>query len=99
MIVYMLFFICMDDNKFLEMYRVQAINKDSKPLVNKNIPIKKVIISNAGKISFNPDSNQYVYFSRYSVPIYILVIPPAQLHAEQSLEYDLLPIPNNLCRA
>lgn len=54
----------MDNSKFLKMYRVQSINLDSKPLLNKSVPIKRVIISNVGKINFNPNLNQYVYFSR-----------------------------------
>jgi len=93
----------METNKFLEMYRVQSITEDSKPLVNRNIPIKKVIISSAGKIDFNPSINQYVYFSRtdkhhiYYIFNKILKIIVDELKKYENLKvYKTLGLPDDL---
>ncbi len=93
----------MEQNNFLELYRVQSINLDSKPFVNKNIPIKKVIISNVGKIKFNPSSNQYIYFSRtkehhiYYIFNKVLKIIVDELKKYENLKvYKTLGLPDDL---
>jgi len=52
------------DYNFLTLYRVQADKQDTNPYLNRNLPMKRVIVSSVGKIEFNPDAKQYIYFSR-----------------------------------
>ncbi len=47
----------------MTLYRVQAPSA-VLPCIKKDLPVKRVLISGVGKIDFNPDSRQYVYFSR-----------------------------------
>lgn len=46
------------------MYRVQSLCTDNNPYLNKQCPVKRVVISNSGKINLNPDNKKFVYFSR-----------------------------------
>lgn len=99
----MITFCCMDNSKFLKMYRVQSIDLDSKPYLNNNIPIKRVVISNAGKIIFNPNIEQYVYFSRtdkhhiYYIFNKILKIIVDELKKYENLKiYKTLGLPEDL---
>lgn len=47
-----------------EIYRIQHPNIDQNPLQNVQYPVKRVIVSDSGKIVLNPDSQQFIYFSR-----------------------------------
>ncbi|MBO4936754.1 MAG: hypothetical protein J6C90_00325 [Clostridia bacterium] len=51
-------------NNLPEMYRVQSLCTDNNPYLNKQCPVKRVVISNSGKINLNPDNQKFVYFSR-----------------------------------
>ena len=46
------------------MYRVQSPVIDSNGFNVKNLPVKRVLISDEGTIQFNPNSDKYIYFSR-----------------------------------
>lgn len=46
-----------------EIYRVQGSEKNN-PFLNPACPIKRVLVSNTGKIKLNPDSEHFIYFSR-----------------------------------
>jgi len=50
--------------KLEEMYRVQSVTTANNGLNVKNLPVKRVLLSDDGKIAFNPNSDKYIYFSR-----------------------------------
>lgn len=91
------------DYNFPTLYRVQANEQESDPFVNRNLPIKRVIISAAGKIEFNPDARQYIYFSRsqkhhiYYIFNKVLKIIVDELnHAKSRPIFKYLDIPEEL---
>ena len=47
-----------------KMYRIQSVARDSDGLNTKNLPVKRVLLSDDGEITFNPNSDKYIYFSR-----------------------------------
>ena len=47
-----------------KMYRVQSTVSVDDGLNTKNLPVKRVLISDDGEIAFNPNSDKYIYFSR-----------------------------------
>ncbi len=53
-----------DNNNILTLYRMQDLNCANNPCVSKNTPVKRVIINSIGKVEFNPDCHQFIYFSR-----------------------------------
>lgn len=52
------------NNKFSQLYRVQSTSKRSTLSISKNYPIKRVIINGLGKVVFDADAGNYIYFSR-----------------------------------
>lgn len=53
----------MEENNIKKLYRIQSFANNIDPYTNRNVPIKRVSISNDGKIVFNPNSDQFIYFS------------------------------------
>lgn len=53
----------MKDERIKKLYRIQAYTDNLDPFTNRNVPVKRVIVSNDGKIVFNPNSHQFIYFS------------------------------------
>ena len=47
-----------------KLHRVQSNVKNVNNFTFFHAPVKRVIISNFGKIQFNPDESQYIYFSK-----------------------------------
>ena len=47
-----------------QVHRVQDSSKNSSPFSNNHCPIRRVIVSDAGEIKLNPDSEHFIYFSR-----------------------------------
>ena len=50
-------------NNLNEIYRVQGSEKNN-PFLNPVCPIKRVLVSDTGKIKLNPDSEHFIYFSK-----------------------------------
>lgn len=49
--------------KLKEIYRIQGSEKNS-PFLNTQCPLRRVLVSDDGKITLNPDSQHFIYFSR-----------------------------------
>ncbi|MBE5757761.1 MAG: hypothetical protein E7345_02385 [Clostridiales bacterium] len=86
------------------LFRMQSNNDELNSFTNSNMPIRRVVISDDGEITFNPDEHKYIYFSRspkhhyYYIYKKILKIINDELkraHAENNFEYN---IPANLKR-
>lgn len=50
-------------DNFKEIYRIQGSEKNN-PFLNTQCPIRRVVVSDTGKIKLNPDSQHFIYFSR-----------------------------------
>ena len=54
----------MDDRVQIDkMYRIQA-GDNHNPFEIKSAPVKRVTVASDGEITFNPDSNKFIYFSK-----------------------------------
>lgn len=51
------------EEKYGYLYRLQS-DTPGMSFLKKNYPIKRVIVADDGKIEFNPNQNNYIYFSR-----------------------------------
>lgn len=90
------------ENKYSNMYRLQSSSVGSEYSL-RQAPIKRVLISGVGKIEFNPDESQYIYFSRtnkhhvYYIFNKVLKIIVDSLNSLNHLKiYKTLGLPNEL---
>lgn len=85
-----------------KMFRVQSNVKPSQNVMQ-NAPVKRVIISSFGKIEFNPDERQFIYFSKtdthhvYYIFNKVIKIIVDELHKNNNLQaYKMLHLPEQV---
>ena len=86
-----------------ETYRMQSTSTETSPFTNHNLPVRRVIVCpNTGKIVLNPDSEQFIYFSKsrnhhayYMFRKIMKIISDEIEKAKSSPYFSKLDIPDN----
>lgn len=85
-----------------KLFRVQSFEDNVDTFTNRNMPIRRVIISDEGEIQFNPDEHKYIYFSKtpkhhyyylYKKVLKIIDDELRAIHQASILDYN---IPENM---
>lgn len=93
----------MENNKLLQLHRVQSNSFNPQLTRTRNEPRKRVIISSCGKLVFNPNEDQYIYFSKtnkhhvyYIYNKVISIILDELKNSSHSQAYKKLRLPDNI---